>query len=274
MRAFPVAAVLFLSVFPGAARAVTVSELPATIQSCILAGSCAVDYSSSYSSERVSAFAVYDASTLARNNYWNDWLIRYDLVPPSGQTGSVQPSAFDGYLWMRVQGMYSAVEAAHPVTLFLDNVTPVPGSLFGQSGDLSLTMTTADLLAGGALRTTGYISDYDDPNFADAGSLSGEIPLLCLAVGCQTSAQLNLVQLSYQSFGSLGIAMTGFDASDSRGLVFSQSSSYLTGDPYADYSATQAFYISAVPEAQASWMFGLGLLVVFSTTRRNRKKHV
>ncbi len=265
MRAFPLASVLFLSLsaFPFAAQAVSVSELPASIQSCITAGTCGVNLLSSYDSGTASAFRMVDLPS----GQWN-WLMRYNVVPPSGQTviGGGQNTAYGGYLWMQVAAAYNATETAHAVTLFLDKASPVPGPLFDQNGDLSLFMTTADLLAGSAFRTQA------DPGYGDydAGSLSGEIPLICLAEGCQIHAQLNLVKLNYQSFGSAGIQMTGFDPSDTRSLVYSQSSSYLTGDPYTDYSATQAFYISAVPEAQTSWMFALGLMAVISATRRRR----
>lgn len=269
MRAFAVASVLFLSLsaLPLAAKAVSVSELPATIQSCITTGDCVVDYSGSYDSGTASAFAMVDLPS----GQWN-WLVRYNIISTSGQTviGGGQNTAYSGYLWMQVASNYSAAETTHPVTLFLDKITPVPGSVFGQSGDLSYFMSTADLLAGGAYNTTSYVS-YEPDGIVSEGGLSGGDILLCLAVGCQTSAQVNLLQLNYQSFGSVGIKMTGFDTSDTRGLVYSQSSSYLTGDPYTDYSASQAFYISAVPEAQVSWMFSLGLMAVFSTTRYRRK---
>jgi hypothetical protein len=263
MRTFPVASVLFLSlsVFSFSAKAVTVPELPATIQSCITAGSCVVNTSSSYSWDKVSAFQIYDASGAS------DWLMRYELVPPTGQThfdeftGVTQSSNFDGYLWMRVKGQYSASESAHPVTLFLDKVNPVPGSFYGQSGDLSLLMTTTDLLAGSAYRQTLNSADYGN---SDNGSLSGEIPGPPL--DSQISAQLNLLQLKYLSVGS-SIAMAYFDPSDTRGLVYSQN----TSEVYYQSSTTQAFYISAVPEPQAFWMFGLGLLAVFSATSRDRK---
>lgn len=262
MRVFPVASVLLLSLstFPFAAHAVSISELPTTIQSCIMAGSCGVNLSSSYQSGTASAFSMFDVSG------GQNWLMRYSLVPPSGQTviGGAQNTAYSGYLWMQVARNYRAAETEHAVTLFLDKVTPVPGGLFNQSGDLSLFMTTADLLAGSAYRTQA------DPGYGDydAGNLSGEIPLICLAEGCQINAQLNLVQLNYQDLGPAGISMTGFDASDTRGMVYSQSSAYFDGEP--PYGVTQSFYITAVPEPETFSMLGVGLMAVAVAARRRR----
>lgn len=263
MRVFPVASVLLLSLsaFPFAAQAVSISELPATIQSCITAGSCGVNLSSSYDSGTASAFSMFDMSSGL------NWLVRYNLVSPSGEMdiNGTQNTAYNGYLWMQVANNYSAAETAHSVTLFLDKVAPVPNPMLFQNGDLSLFMTTADMLAGGA-----YIKlqDYEEYGYYSAGSLSGEVPQICLAAGCQISAQLNLVQLNYQSFGSAGIVMAGFDADDTRGLVYSQSYAYLNG--YPPYGTTQSFYITAVPEPETFWMLGFGLLSVAIAARRRR----
>lgn len=265
MRAFPVASVLLLSLsaFPHVAQAISVSELPATIQSCIADGSCAVSYGGSYHSETASAFAMFSMQTGEQ-----DWLMRYRLVSPSGEIDGegAQTSAYGGYLWMRLASVYNAAETAHAVTLFLDKATPVPGSYYDQSGDLSLFMTTDDLLAGSAYRTQaapGY-GDYD------AGNLSGEIPLICLAEGCRVDAQLNLLQLNYESTGE-SIVMTGFDSADNRGLVYAQGSYYFDGPP--PYGTRQAFYVSAVPEVEAAWLFGIGLFGVGVATRRRRAGH-
>ncbi len=274
MRSFPVASVLFcLSVFPLSAKAISVSELPASIQSCVATGACSVNLSSAYEFDRVSAFQISGRDP-------GGWLMRYELAQPSGVTrgyfdydvdSTTQiTTAFNGYLWMRVQSVYRADEAAHPVTLFLDKVAPVPGSFYGQSGDLSLFMTTADLLAGGAYRQ--LYDTYDtytyDPYGFDRGSLSGELPPV---MDSGFSARLNLLQLNYQSDGS-SIVMTYFAPWDARGLVYSQ------GVYGADssYSSTQAFYVSAVPEPGVSWLFGCGLMAVVAARiarvgRNNRR---
>lgn len=260
MRVFPIASVLLLSLsaFSFTAKAVSLSELPATIQSCITARTCGVNFSSSFDSGTASAFSITDLMSGQTN-----WLMRYSLVSPSGETdiSGTQSNAYGGHLWMQVANSYSSSETDHAITLFLDKVTPTPGSLFGQNGDLSLFISTADLLAGSASRSQA------DPGYGDydSGSLSGEIPLICLAEGCQVTAQLNLLQLKYLSFGSAGIVMTGFDAGDTRGLVYSQSSAYFNGDP--PYGTAQAFYISAVPEANTFLMFGFGLMAVVAAVR-------
>lgn len=163
MRALPIATILFLfsTSIPFSAQAVSITnaELPSTIQACITSGSCLVNHTSGYNYGQVSAFAINDYSTRSRaGTVWgstNDWLVRYDLVAPSSQTNidNVQTQAFDGSLWMRVNSVYLAAETGHPVTVFLDKVTPVPYPSYSQYGDLSLFMTTADLLAGALLLT-------------------------------------------------------------------------------------------------------------------------
>ena len=267
----PAASVLFLSasIVPLAAQAVVsipLAQLPSSIQSCITSASCVMSHTSSYDSGTASAFYISGFQT-GTGGSSTGWLIRYNLVPPSGGTdiNAMQTSAYDGYLWMHVQSSYTTAESAHPVTLFLDKVTPAPSSMFNQSSDLSLFMTSTDLLAGSAYRS--FYDDEGGPNSTDLGSLFGEIPLPCLAAGCGVQAQLNLGQLSYQNFGS-AIYMAGFNPSDTRGLIYSQSYSYLGGE--FPFSATQAFYISAVPEPAPSWLLGFGVMVVLAAVRRPR----
>lgn len=268
MRAFPVSVLLLsVSVFPHPAKAITISELPGTIQACVMAGDCVVDLDEAYGSGSASAFQMTNPSTGTQ-----DWLMRYALVPPSGERDSegVQSATYGGYLWMQAAAVYSASETEHGVTLFLDKVTPVPkslGSHSGQDSDLLLFMTSADLLAGGAYRiqADSAYSGYD------AGTLSGDIPLICLAEGCEIEARLNLLQLNYAAFGEM-VLMTGFDASDARGLVYSQSSYYFDsiygGEP--PYGTMQTFYITAVPEPGMAWLLGIGLLGVSTVVRSRR----
>ena len=270
MRSLSAASALFLVSFTVSfsAKAVTVStaELPATIQSCISAGTCAVFQSSSYQSGTASAFQIFDLS----GNNSPSLLMRYDLVSPSGQSsigegGSTTP--FSGYLWMQVARNYKATDTVHAVKLFTDKVTPVPASFnFNPApSDLTLLMTTADLLAGSAYRTINYI-DYGPYGIVDTGELSGDIPILCLAAGCQISAQLNLAQLNYQRLESGEIQMTGFDSLDMRGLVYSQSSAYFDNQP--PYGSTQLFYIAAVPEPAEYLMLLAGIGLVGWRARR------
>jgi hypothetical protein len=195
------------------------------------------------------------------------------MTSPSGLTDidGHQTAAYDGYLWMRVKSVYSAVAAAHAVTLYRDKVTPGSDNLFGQNdpaftpytdanGDLSLFMTTADLLAGSAFRT---IVD-PGPSGMETGSLSGELPIPCLADGCQVHAMLNLVQLQYQMVGA-SIQLTDFNPDDTRGLVYSQR------DMYYPFGGTeQTFAISAVPEPGVLAMLGCGLGMVAFAARRRR----
>jgi hypothetical protein len=261
---------LFLSLtFSITTRAATVtnSDLPGTIQSCITAHTCSVSNASTYDSGTASAFQITQNTG---SGYENNWLMRYALVPPSGQS-RIEPSqtdSFSGYLWMLAKDTYSATETAHPFTLYLDRVSPTPFNMFGQSGDLDLFMPTADVVAGSSYRTYGL--DYNNNSYS-YGELSGDVPLPCLAEGCEAHAQLNLAQLKYLNFGSGGIHLISFNSSDTRGLVFDQSSYYsgiLDGHPIND---VQSFYISAVPIPGALWLFGSGLVGLFGMMRRVRR---
>lgn len=205
-------------------------------------------------------------------SYGLSWLVRYDLAAPSGQTdidGDLT-SAYDGYLWMKIQDSYSTASNMHAITLYRDRVTPVPGNFFGQNdggaysdanGDLSLFLTTSDLLAGSAFYT------YSDPGPGsyEAGALTGELPTICLAEGCHIGATLNLVQLQYQVSGT-SIQMNFNPGFDTRGLVYQQSRGYFG----AGYSDTQTFAISAVPEPSVLAMLGCGLGMVAFAARRRR----
>lgn len=266
-----VIAPLFLALtFSMTVRAATVTnaDLPGSIQSCITMATCFVSNTSSYDSGTASAFQIVQPTG---SGIEYNWLMRYALVPPSGQSriNPTQNDGFSGYLWMLAKDSYSATETAHPFTLYLDKVSPAPFSMFGQSGDLELLMPSPDLLAGSSYRTYGI--DYFLYSY-DFGNLSGEIPSPCLAEGCETHAQLNLVQLTYGDFGS-AFMLTGFSSSDSRGLVFMQNESFpCYGDPSCAISDAQSFYVSAVPIPGAVWLFGSGLAGLIGVMRRVRRR--
>lgn len=252
-------AVFTLGLVHGAAHAAVIgfSDLPGTIQSCVTDASCSVSFNSTYDSGTVSAFEITEG---AETNF----LVRYTLAPPSAQTRLDPPLNEDlsGYLWMGVKFQYSASETDHPVTLFLDKVAPVPFSMFNQSGDLSLLVTTADLIAGSASRLSGL--DVNNQPF-DSGNLSGEIPLSCVAETCEIGAMLNLVQLSYVDFGASGIFLQAFNPSDARNLVYAQHESF-DGQDFP-FNNTQSFNIPAVPLPGAFWLFASGLVALIGARR-------
>lgn len=280
MRSIPIISLLLCSLIVSVeARAVTLSRslLPQTIQStlCPTSSSCSVFLNSIYSSGTVSAFSY--SHTAADQGL----LLRYDLTPPSGQTdinGSLT-AAYDGYLWMRVQNSYNAAAATHAVTLYLDKVTPATIPLFGQdssfypeyadtNGDLSLFLTTADLLAGRAFQTL-LLSDGRSDGI-DAGNLQGELPMPCLAAGCKVHAEINLVQLQYQMVGT-AVQFAGFNPDDIRGLVYKQSQGYPNPyDPSLASDTVQTFAISAIPEPKTVALLtcGLGMVVFAARCRR------
>ena len=262
---------LFLALtFPLAARAATVAiaDLPGAIQSCISATSCFVNNSSAYENGTVSAFQITQDTG---SGYETNWLMRYSLVPPSGQSRLDPPlnDSFSGHLWMLAKNAYSASETEHAFTLYLDKVSPTPFDIFGHGSELALLMPTTDLVIGSSFRTLGidfYAGDYD------FGDLSGDIALPCLAQDCRSHTQLNLVQMLYGDFGASGVSFIGFDPSDSRGLVFTQSThAPCDGDPECiPDDLQQSFYVSAVPVPAAAWLFGSGFAALLGAMQRAR----
>jgi hypothetical protein len=247
---------------PSHAATVTEQELPASVLACMSSASCFVMTTSSHESDTASAFPIFH---LTGDGMEGNWLLRYPLVPPSGRTG-IHPPRFEGHgghLWLMVEGRYDASESRHPVTLYLDKVDPAPTPFYGQEGDLSLYVSTADLLAGDSHMTVGlgYGGSYGH------GDLSGETPLPCLADGCRVHARLNLLQLSYAEAGP-DLVFAGFNPSDSRGLLYRQEISYLTGDPFVDMHDVQAYYVSAVPLPAPAWLMGSGLLTLIGLGKR------
>ena len=243
---------------------VTVADLPGSIQSCVANATCSVSTTSMYDSATASVFGIYNVG-VGQTGY--NYLVRYALAAPSGQTIS-SPSSFTpytGYVWMQVQGAYSASQTAEPITLYLDKVSAVPASFYGQSGDLSLYVSAADLLAGSSHVNSGL--DSNDQSYI-TGSLSGQVPFGCLAQGCSAFAQLNLAQLQFTQSGTT--ITTGFNTTDARGLVFAMGAAddgLVSGSPY---SITQSFYISAVPEPRPAWLFSSALACLAVVMRRKR----
>ena len=261
--------ILLFAVFslPLHAASIQPSDLPSTIQSCPVS-SCVVYNTSTYDSGTMAAFHLYQNNGVG---YDSNWLIRYTLAPPSGQSriNPSQSDAFTGYLWMKVQDSYSAAERAHPLTLYLDKVSPAPFTMFGQTGDLSLAMNTSDLVAGSAYRTYGL--DYNNNSY-DYGHLMGETPVPCVASGCETRAMLNLTQLIYQDFGST-INLASFNSTDTRGLVFKQSSTYsCNGDPSCAMDDRQGFYVQAVPIPSALILLFSGAMIFGTHLMRSPRR--
>lgn len=265
-----IVALLFMQTLSPAVRAATLTnaELPSAIQSCIAASTCFASSTSAYDSGMVSAFQLVQDTG---SGFEDSWLMRYTLVPPSGQSSlnSALDNSFTGSLWLLAKMSYSTSESAHPFTLYLDKVSPTPFNMFGQSGDgvLESFMPTADLLAGSSYLTVGI--DFFSNSYS-FGNLTGETPLPCLAEGCESHARLNLVGLNYEDVGS-SIILTDFNPLDTRGLVFTQYQTYpCYGDTSCAMDDSQAFYVSAVPVPGAMWLFGSGLAGLVGLLRRRR----
>jgi hypothetical protein len=107
------------------AATITITDLPGSIQSCITAATCFVSNTSTYDNGTASAFSITQSTGSGTEV---NVLMRYTLVPPSSQSTLDPPQndALSGYLWMLAKTFYSASETAHPITLYIDKVSPSP----------------------------------------------------------------------------------------------------------------------------------------------------
>ena len=75
--------------------------------------------------------------------------------------------------------------------------------------------------------------------------------------------------MTYMDFGSLGVYFTSFDASDTRGLVFAQRSSYSSS--YASsFDNAQSFYVYA-PLPGTAWLLASGMAGLIGAVRSTKR---
>jgi hypothetical protein len=206
-----------------------------------------------------------------------DWLIRYSLGTSSAQSntylypGERNVNSYDqltGYLWLSVQSQYSSTETSHPFTLYLDKIAPLPNLIINNNSngtDLILTMPTTDLLAGSSFYNAWLSDSYQG---YQNGNLGGQLPLMLATPTAYVDAQLNLVGLTYNNFGSY-IGFAGVNPADTRSVVYTQGYGLgLYPNPLDAFDALQTYDLNSVPLPGAIWLFGSGLTGLFSVMRR------
>jgi hypothetical protein len=258
--------------------AITVTDLPGQLQTCIGNSSCAVTTASALVDYgNMQAYAYTD---LSGGSPMTGYALRYALTSPSGRNVTDGGfTSYTGYVWLTVYDSYDLSADSNLVAVYTDTVTPTPANLLiGDSNglDIAIDMQNTALLSGNGYRLIGLDADL---NTIDQGTMTllgdrGFNALLpCLAEGCSSQATLNLLYLSVVSSG--GIAFLNFNAADTRSLLY-QVSLYdpygydLATDDYTGILDTQSYYINAVPLPAAAWLFGSGLLGLVGITRRKK----
>lgn len=268
---YPFAPLLWSVCLGAQASVLSYSELPADIQSCLLAGTCSVSANSSADFDNKSFF---DYTTFtASEGLTSRQLVRYTLAPPSAKVHartSTDGSAFDdfshdalaGTVWLAADNHYDLAQSRHTFTLYLEKVSPTPDNLW-LWGDHPLTriisVSTAELLAGHGQYALDYPDGYAEQGDLRLHALPGDAGYPYLScIECSVNIDFNLIGMQYLATGTT--AMLATNAADTRALLYQESSYQHEGSYYG--SLSQAFHVTAVPEP-ASWgmlLAGLGLV--------------
>lgn len=261
-----IAVILLLIIPVRAVLAISVSDLPVQLQTCIGDASCYLALTPAADFGNMQAFAYSDTTA-------SGFALRYTLTSPSGQdVNSGNSVPYTDYLWLTVYNSYDLATNSARVTVYTDTVGPTPANLLiGDSNglDVDINMDNSALLSASGYRLVGLdydLTSIDEGTMRLLGDQGGNALEPCLAEGCYSRATLNLLYLSFTDNGN-GSATLAFNPADTRALLY-QLQFY---DPYGydpntmDTTGTltrQSYYIATVPLPAAYGMFlaGLGLL--------------
>lgn len=240
---------LLCSINVSAVTIVSYSELPGEIQTCFQTGDCVNVSSPSdilVSAADSTGAAAFQYLQYNGNGYDWKWLMRYELQSPPGTVG--------GSAWVSGMAGYDTVNSDdHAFTLYYDN------SIYGNP-PITLSMTSADLTAGGASRIVDGIEWQ-----VDSGTLQID-PWPAAAIETYYEFHFNLLYMSYEG-GSFA-----FNQHENRSLLFSQSTLQWTPGGDTEYSySSESLQVQAVPLPASALLFAGGLAGVL---RRRRKGYL
>ena len=245
-----------------------IQQLPAPLQSCWANGDCSIDSQSSFESGGIAAFHYVSAD-------FSGYLFRYSLVSPSTAKSVVLDSqnssepqpietniALSGNVWLQVADSYSVSASSRPITLYREQISPSQQAILPRlsypdeyPSVLNFELSAASLLASSTYHTT----TLDSFGGTESGDLIAAEPLLiCLADGCSTNQQLNLIGMSFVQAGDQ--LLLQFAANDDRPKLYSESLAYNT--PLLGTLAQRDWYVRPVPlpAAWLVWLSGFGLI--------------
>lgn len=251
------------------AASVSFTDLPANIQTCHFSGTCFVETrsstidipntTSSTDNNGVANPYAMNAYNLFRNGVLKS-LLQYHIVAPSGDSIGIP---YTGSVWLEVASSYNLTTGNPVMTLYLDKVTPEPvNQLNGHSNGLNIdiSMTSQGLLGGSLNQSIGCCTfPSESGNMVLLGDFGGSALLPCVADGCFSAAQLNLLYLDYRSINNQ--AVLNFNPADSRGGLFNITTSFET-------TRSQAYYVSTVPVPASVWLLLSGLSALSLLIRR------
>lgn len=279
MRRFFLAALILLAPLQEA-RSITLADLPAQLQACMGAGTCTVDTAAP--AAVMGSMEAYRFTDNLAGLPTTGYALRYTLQPPSGRyNNDIALASSSGDVWLTVQDSYALAGDSNLLTVYVDTINPVPGSLLlGDSNglDITIAMTNDAILSGAGFRSV----TFEDVLIGSLGlgnmDLIGDIVLYsdsalapCAAEGCYATAILNLVYLNYVDQGN-GTAILSFNPGDARALLYEVTLgiSDPTNSGIQESSYRDSYYVAPVPLPATAWLLLSGVVLLPLRMRRIR----
>ncbi len=235
--------------------------LPSQLQACVDTNECTVDVGPTTVIGQMAAYSFVDNRQGAAVS---GYALHYSLLPPSGESDSNSGiTPYGGDIWLTVQDSYDLTLDSNLITVYTDTVNPQPNNILNDSNglDIDVLMANTALLAGSGFEITGLDAGnavISQGNMQLQSDFGGTALLTCVAEGCQATADLNLIYLSYIQSGNLAVLQ--FNQDDSRGLLYELTSEFSALPENGGFSTAQSYYVAAVPVPAAFWLFASGLL--------------
>ena len=224
---------------------------------------CTVNWETSFETPELAAVQIDRGSS-------SSWLIRYNLHSPSAFTGnydhnytgeyitSVTP--YTGNIWLEAP-THLSTSGTNTFNIFTDQIDQNPGyqdyGLF--IPNFSFGMSTADVLSGSAsFNYSG--SDGSNPPTSSGSLVVNNFDDLVTCVECGFDVTLNLAGILLYYSDELFI----FPELQTNTQLLSYR------DFFYDFYQDREFIVSAVPVPGSIWLFGSGLIGLFSFLKNKK----